>query len=118
MGPVGPVGVGTVGGVGTSFRDAWESALTSLEVDVAAAERMLALDRIAETAPASRWTPPTGLGPLPLSLADRATALLERQIEVGRRLAEAAELSRRHLKAAHAMRATAPSAPVYLDLPA
>lgn len=109
-------GVGIAGSPAT-FRAAWESALAALEVDVVAAERMLALDRIAQT-PVSRWAPPTGLGPLPLALADRAKALLDRQIEVGRRLAEAAELSRRHLRAAHAMRATEPSAPVYLDLPA
>lgn len=102
---------------GAGFHRAWEQALAALELDVDVAERMLALDRIAE-APPNRWAPPTGLGPLPLALADRAKALLDRQIEVGRRLAEAAELSRRHLRAAHAMRGTAPSAPVYLDVPA
>lgn len=96
---------------------AWAEALDALELDVALAEQMLALDRIA-AAPPDRWAPPVGLGPLPAAFADRARALLDRQLEVGRRLAEAAELSRRQLRATQALRATAPSAPVYLDVPA
>ena len=97
---------------------AWEAALTVLELDVAAAEGMLALDHIADSPPRDPWAPPIGLGPLPASLTDRARALLERQIETGRRLAEAAELSRRHSRAAQALRSGPPSVPVYLDLPA
>jgi hypothetical protein len=96
---------------------AWAQALDALEIDVATAEQMLALDRVAADPP-DRWAPPVGLGPLPASLADRAAALLDRQLEVGRRLAEAAALSRRQLSAAHAWRAPSPSAPVYVDLPA
>lgn len=97
---------------------AWEAALTELEVDVAAVEAMLALDRIAEAPPRDPWAPPVGLGPLPAPLVDRARTLLDRQIEVGRRLAEAAELSRRHSRAAQALRQAPPSVPVYLDTPA
>lgn len=102
-------------GLATSWDSAWAAALAELEMDVEAAERMLTLDRIAEAPPAG-WTPPSGLGPLPATLLDRAKALLSRQLEVGRRLAEAAELSRRQLAAAQAHRATAESAPVYIDL--
>ncbi len=78
---------------------------------------MLTLDRIA-AAPPRRWSPPTHLGPMPATLADRARALLDRQLEVSRRLAEAAALSRRQLRAASMLRQRAESAPVYLDVPA
>lgn len=96
---------------------AWEAALTALEVDVAAAEQMLALRHIAHDPP-NPWAPPVGLGPLPSGLRERAQALLERQVEVGRQVAEAASLARRHSKAAQALRATAPAVPVYVDTPA
>ncbi|WP_149203363.1 hypothetical protein [Actinotalea subterranea] len=102
----------------TTWGSAWEAALTALELDVEAAERMLALDHIADTPPRDPWAPPVGLGPLPAALGDRALALLDRQIEVGRRMAEAADLSRRHGRAAQALRSGAPSVPVYVDLPA
>lgn len=97
---------------------AWEAALTALELDVAAAEATLTLDHIADAPPRDPWAPPVGLGPLPATLADRARALLERQLETGRRLAEAAELSRRHSRAAQALRQSPPPLPVYLDTPA
>lgn len=97
---------------------AWEAALAVLELDVAAAEGMLTLDHIADAPPPDPWAPPTGLGPLPASLGHRAQVLLDRQIEVGRRLAEAADLSRRHSRAAQALRSAGPSVPVYVDLPA
>ena len=96
---------------------AWEAALTRLELDVASAEQLLALDHIAD-APPKPWHPPTGLGPLPRPLVDRARALLDRQVETGRRLSEAAALSRRHSHAAQELRSAAPPLPVYLDLPA
>ena len=99
------------------WTEAWESALTALELDVVLAERALTLDHIAENPP-DLWAPPVGLGPLPATLADRARALLGRQLEVGRRLAEAADLSRRHLAAAAALRSAGPAVPVYLDVPA
>lgn len=114
--------VAAVGATAPGWVDAWESALAELEIDVAAAERVLALDHLAPAAPAVHapggpWTPPTGLGPLPAVLEDRARALLGRQVETARRLAEAAELSRRHSKAAQALRGAPPSLPVYLDTP-
>lgn len=102
-------------GLAPTWGSAWAAALADLELDVEAAERMLTLDRIAQAPPAG-WTPPSGLGPLPAPLLDRARALLARQIEVGRRLAEAAELSRRQLAAVQAHRGAAESAPVYIDL--
>lgn len=100
------------------WHEAWAEALASLELDLATAEHMLTLGHIAHDPPRDPWAPPVGLGPLPVALADRARTLLARQIDVGRRLAEAADLSRRHSRAVDALRATAPATPVYLDTPA
>jgi hypothetical protein len=109
---------------------AWTRALEDLELDVAAAESLLVAARhgrevpavhgpvaVGATGPDARpdWRPPTGLGPLPASLQSRAQALLDRQVDVARRTAEAALLSRRHSQAAEAMRARPPAVPVYLD---
>lgn len=109
---------------------AWTRALEDLELDVAAAESLLVATRHGREVPAVHgpdrvggvrsgdrpaWRPPSGLGPLPASLQSRAQALLERQLDVARRTAEAALLSRRHSQAAEAMRARPPAVPVYLD---
>lgn len=101
----------------TGWDAAWADALSALEIDLELAERMLALDHIAEDPP-EPWTPPADLGPLPLEFADRVRALLDRQIELARRLAEAADLNRRHQRAVQAMRHDGPSSPVYVDTPA
>ena len=97
---------------------AWAQALEALELDVAEAERTLALGHIAHDPPRDPWAPPAGLGPLPLALVERASALLDRQLELATRLAEAADLSRRHSRAAEALRSRPPASPVYLDTPA
>lgn len=101
----------------TDWTAAWEAALAELELDVEAAEQMLAAREVAE-APHTTWQPPSGLGPLPVELADRARALLARQVETARRIGEAAALARRHARAAQGMRATGESRPVYVDTPA
>lgn len=108
-----PVGASRV----TTWDAAWEAALEALELDVDQVERALALRDIALDPP-DPWRPPSGLGPLPAALADRARALLDRQIEVSRRVAEAAALARRHARAAQAMRSAPEASPVYLDTPA
>jgi hypothetical protein len=100
---------------------AWSAALTDLELDLAQAEALLRADHLAATVGATEnravvaWHPPVGLGPLPASLQVRAEALLDRQISVGRRIAEAANLSRRQAAAAEGMRSRPPAVPVYLD---
>ncbi len=99
-----------------TWQAAWEAALTALELDVDEAERMLDHEHVPTAT--DPWTAPTGLGPLPAPLADRARALLVRQSEVSRRVAEAAILARRHSAVAQAMRAKPPAVPVYIDLPA
>jgi hypothetical protein len=63
------------------WRTAWASALDTLEMDVIAAERLLADDhRSRDLPPADPWSPPAGLGPLPLDLRPRADAILARQL--------------------------------------
>ena len=96
---------------------AWGDALSALELDVDLAEQMLALGHLAQDPP-DPWAPPAGLGPMPLTLVDRARTLLDRQIAVARQVAEAADLSRRHSRAVEAMRTQPPSSPVYVDTPA
>jgi len=99
----------------------WSAALTDLELDLAQSEALLRANHLAdavsvtETRGVVAWHPPVGLGPLPASLQTRAQALLDRQLDVGRRIAEAANLSRRQAAAAEGMRSRPPAVPVYLD---
>lgn len=98
--------------------DAWGAALDALELDVAAAEELLRsahLARVEDVARASVWQPPNLLGPLPAALHVRAGALLERQLDVARRTAEALAYSRRHLAAAQRARPRPLELPVYVD---
>ena len=101
---------------------AWADALAELEMSVDEAEALLRaahssgpvdVDAIASVG--YGWRPPTHLGQLPAPLADRARALVDRQLRVARQLAEAAAHSRRQLRAVESMRATAEASPVYLD---
>lgn len=100
----------------------WEAVLTELERDVESARAMLdhhtGEDAVAlppDSALAGTWTPPTGLGPLPTSLAARARALLADQQDVGRRLAEAAGAGRKQSQLLDSMKFDNASAPVLLD---
>ncbi|WP_449063936.1 hypothetical protein [Planomonospora algeriensis] len=70
------------------WRTAWSAALDALEMDVAATEAMLSGDhRAREIAPVDPWSPPEGLGPLPLDLRPRADAILARQLAAAQALA-------------------------------
>ena len=100
------------------WEDAWERALGALEMDVAEAENMLAVDRVFEEKARDPWTPPIGLGPMPAHLAERARTLLARQLRVSHELTSAARNSRRHDRAVSHLQLTWPSPPVYLDTPA
>ena len=97
---------------------AWAHALGELEMDVAEAESMLAIDRVFEEKVRDPWTPPVGLGPLPAHLVERARTLLARQLDVSRQLTSAALNSRRHDRAVSHLQVTSPAPPVYLDTPA
>ncbi|QGQ20310.1 hypothetical protein GC089_15340 [Cellulomonas sp. JZ18] len=110
-----PDPAGTVAAEGWDGR--WEHALHELELDVADAERLLAAAHLpdVEEVTARRWRPPVGLGPLPAPLRERAQALLEHQLDLARRTAEAMTLARRQLAAADAMRTRPSAVPVFVD---
>lgn len=98
---------------------AWSQALTELELDVMTAERMLDNDHLPSVEEVARlvaWRPPADLGPLPAALADRARALLDRQLATAAALGRALVLNRRQLAAVTALRPTPPARPVFLDI--
>lgn len=79
------------------WRHAWTAALDALEADVAAVEAALTAEhRLRELPVTDRWSPPAGLGPMPLDLADRADAILARQLAAAAALAGAAATTRQH----------------------
>jgi hypothetical protein len=62
---------------------AWTAVLDALELDVAAAHALLADTQRERDLPITDpWSPPAGLGPLPLDLRPRADAVLARQLAV------------------------------------
>ena len=78
------------------WRNAWSQALDDLEMDVAAAEALLADDHRARELPRpDPWSPPEGLGPLPLDLRPRADAILARQLATAEALVVAMTAHRR-----------------------
>lgn len=101
------------------FHARWERALADLELEVEHAEELLRVAHLPDpqdVAVRAAWRSPGDLGPLPLTLVDRARALHARQLEVAQRLAEQAAVSRRHLAATDAVRGHTDAPPVYLDL--
>ncbi|RZU34538.1 hypothetical protein [Blastococcus saxobsidens] len=70
----------------------WHEALTELEGDVLDAQETLARGRVEEIAAWGRrttdWVPPTGLGPVPPDLRERAARLLQHQLAVAEALVE------------------------------
>jgi hypothetical protein len=113
------------GATAPAWSTAWADALAELEMGVDEAEALLAAahrtdgmdgaDAVGRMTLRGGWVPPSHLGLLPASLAERATALLDRQLRVAQQLAEAASHSRRQLRAVESMRAAEESRPVYLD---
>ncbi|MGY1805720.1 hypothetical protein ACI78T_20740 [Blastococcus sp. SYSU D00922] len=77
----------------------WHDALTELEGEVLAAEQTLARGRAEEIAAWGRrstdWVPPTGLGPVPDDLRERAMHLLQHQLAVAEALVERITQSQR-----------------------
>ncbi len=108
----------TARGVGTEtpdFHDAWVAALVVLELDVDRAEDLLR-SHTAEVPDLIPWTPPTGIGMLPLTLVDRVRVLHQRQLEVAVVLAAAIAGNRRQSALAEAIDSTRPEArPVFVD---
>ncbi|WP_254920479.1 hypothetical protein [Blastococcus mobilis] len=70
----------------------WHQVLTELEGEVLAAEETMARGRAEEIAAWGRrstdWVPPTGLGPVPDDLRERAARLLQHQLAVAEALVE------------------------------
>ncbi|HUW78806.1 MAG TPA: hypothetical protein VMV52_08690 [Candidatus Nanopelagicaceae bacterium] len=98
-----------------TFYDAWVAALTILDLDVERAENLLRAN-VGSTPDLIVWTPPTGIGSLPLPLLERAQHLHRRQLEVAELLAAAMVGNRRLSALTDAIDATRPSArPVFID---
>jgi hypothetical protein len=65
----------------TAWREEWVAALDALEADVEMIERLIEDEHRVQGLPAAQpWSPPTGLGALPLDLKPRADQILARQI--------------------------------------
>jgi hypothetical protein len=100
---------------------AWADALTTLEIDVAACERLLhaahAGTNLADAdGTLGSWVPPTDIGPLPETMAERARVVLARQLEVAEVLALAASQSRQQLAFADRVQTgRSPTRPVFVD---
>ncbi|GAA3398852.1 hypothetical protein [Cryptosporangium minutisporangium] len=78
------------------WRSAWVAALDDLEADIAQVEELLRTDQfVRDTPPADPWTPPEGMGPLPLDLRPRADRILARQIAAAEGIARAMAVNRR-----------------------
>lgn len=110
----------------TDWTQAWTDALTTLELDVAACERLLHAVHIGAELPPSygpadgslgAWVPPTAIGPLPETLQERARTVLARQLEVAEALAAAALQSRQQLAFADRVQTgRSPARPVFVDV--
>ncbi|MGY1820351.1 hypothetical protein [Geodermatophilus sp. SYSU D00079] len=98
----------------------WATVLDDLEGEVLAAAASMDAERTEEIEAWGRraqdWVPPTGLGPVPPDLRERAARLLQHQLEVAEALVEAIIQSRRQRDVAARM-TYAPTRPVasYID---
>jgi hypothetical protein len=103
--------------VTAGWRHAWTAALDALEADVERVEVMLAYDHRTRDLPrVDPWSPPAGLGPLPLDLRPRADAILNRQLAAAQALALAMVANRRQAEMAARIEAgDDPRRPAYLD---
>lgn len=100
------------------FRDAWITALDALELDVQAVEAILAADHLAREVPLpDPWSPPEGMGPLPLDLRPRADAILTRQIAASEAISRALIGNRRQANLLGQLDTDrrAPRRPAYID---
>ena len=98
----------------------WHTVLDDLEGEVLEAEETLARDRAEEIATwgrrATDWVPPSGLGPFPDDLRERAARLLQHQLAVAEALVERITQSQKQRDVAARM-SYAPTRPVasYID---
>ena len=96
---------------------AWAAALDELEADVILVEAMIDEEhRVRDLPVANPWTPPQGLGPLPLDLRPRADAILGRQLAATQTISVALSANRRQAELlARVESGAAPARPAYVD---
>lgn len=100
------------------WRSAWVAALDHLETDIAQVEALLRTDQlIRETPTVDPWTPPEGMGPLPLDLRPRADRILARQIAAAEGIARAMAVNRRQAAVTNRIELfdSGAARPAYLD---
>jgi hypothetical protein len=99
------------------WRRAWTGVLDQLELNVADVEALLADNhRQRDLPPADPWSPPAGLGPMPLDLRPRADEVLARQLAAARAVAGALATTRQQAAVASRMLTDrAPQRPAYVD---
>ncbi len=101
-----------------NWHAAWTAALDELEADVARVESLLVEDHVLRDNPvADPWSPPAGLGPLPLDLRPRADAILNRQLSAAQNIALALTTNRQHAAFAAKVESGSDGAPrpTYVD---
>jgi hypothetical protein len=97
---------------------AWVAALDALELEADEIERLLRHRDVLENASLTpvTFTPPDGLGPLPLALADRARRLVQRQLDLARELTIAMAGNRQQARLVDRLhREAVETVPVFLD---
>lgn len=99
---------------------AWAEALTTLELDVARAEELLAANGISaadQLVARPDWVAPALSGPLPERMRTRAEAIAARQLRVAEDLSRAIAAARQELRLAERIQAHAldRSTPAFLD---
>jgi hypothetical protein len=118
-------GSGTGDRTGTGDHAAWVAVLDDLERSLAMAAHPAGREfagntedpEDASTTPLEPWSPPAGLGPLPVDLADRAERLLRAQLDAGSLLQEARGRVARHLVVVRSVDPARPARDsVYLDV--
>ena len=97
---------------------AWVAALEAMELEADEVEQMLRHRDVLEAAPVTpvSFTPPDGLGPLPIALADRARRLVQRQLDLARELTIAMAGNRQQARLVSRLhREAVDSVPVFVD---
>ena len=106
-------------GAAGSWSASWASALSALELDVAAVEEMLStLHEDADASAPARDLAPlpvAELGPIPMSQVERARVLLARQQEAAAALAAAMTTNRRQQRLATSLHRSPARPPIYVD---
>lgn len=103
---------------GSGWDTAWVAALEAMELEADEVEQMLRHRDVLETAPVTpvTFTPPDGLGPLPLVLAERARRLVQRQLDLARELTIAMAGNRQQARLVNRLhREAVDSVPVFVD---